>query len=1251
MKTNFLKHTFFSTSLLLSLAMTGCIDEDFGVTVQQMEHDAFVKAGVFDFATTGDVTLDLDFQKPGANNPVWIYTEYPFDEEGELKEGIEPEFAFFLSDGKYKGACHLPTAVQKVFIIPGGMGLPGMVTASVVDGALVLDNNLTRNITTNVVTDKYGKLDVLADFDKGDWASFVGTSTEKVETSYVTFNNGNQGGSHTAGSATFADGQTWSGYLKTNGGSNTTNNRRIFEITPSESGTLKVYVSNPNNEGIRTVFLSTTLGNVEDKKVELQPAGKDILTVTVTSSTTYYMWADNGMNYHAITLFSESATEKSYLTVDDYTYGYSHDLDDIVYESSTYAGETQQEYNNFYNNLYALYPWSLSGKPLVSVLSPSSFSRYNGPEYKYEFYYDENGVEQGNGFTSTNCTPTQSTIQDGTKDKVYATIGGEELCAYLPMAKNSDGSVNTTIVINDNSAGTVKLYLYSTSPIETRKFNYDGTSAEIECTSLDGVPNVYTLEHTFGETTDVHTIVRNNTANLLMVEYTTATGDVKKLTFQPTDEESGGNSDISYSGPSAIVHKTEPNMVPVPVAFEGNEYFWGAKFTSRGKAESEELSFTVPAGTKAKLTIVVGESDTNFRINDASGNTTSSTNVLTVDLDAPTEDLPCTIKRGGENKTIYYASVEYVDKYETLTQTQYVKAFTNVENETLAAVRNRLTNTLWRGSGSKANAKAQYGEHFNEMYTNADQSKNNITVTTATELFVTFQAEYNMTSANTFGYYYYDKNNAPTTPNNLKKFIVFPNCTSNVYANGRKYKYHVKEDGKTFYDYRDNNEDLVPLHAGDQVQLMYYDEITQQYTTTFPEGTVVGWFVLYNGFDAWSLNGYDNGQVRSGKVRIGYSNNDFDERVQPNTNIYYSDPLFNKDNQARCIQFTDAVTGDISLCFEDSYTDLSATSKQDHTYDDLIVTLSATHNTDINNNSGNETGKDGETYVSFRESGTYVFEDIWDGSETDFDMNDVALTYSRLYSIASKTNAIHQVTERYTVLNDGATYNDAFVIRLPYTKTQLAKISYKLTHSDGTAVTDGSGEITDFTISTAHSSWTNAHPCVELDGDYVDLVLFNDINTIEIGLMIDLEITFKADLETTSVGTAENGSVSTMTSNYTKAHYDPFLVVANYTGSDGRCEIHLPGKNTTNFGIVPGGDSNSLNNRWYIANNKFGISLESMPFALDLPVTDFKGCREGVVITSVYNQFKEWATSGGTSNTDWYKNPATGTNWEPKRDN
>lgn len=1250
MNKSFLKHTFFSSAILLNLVVTSCIDEDFGVTVQQMEHDAFVKAGVFDFSTTGDVTLDLDFQKPGANNPVWIYTEYPFDEEGELKQGIEPDFAFFLTDGKYKGACHLPTAVQKVFIIPGGMGLPGMVTATVVDGTLILDNNLTRNITTNVVTDRYGKLDVLADFDKGDWASFVGTSTEKVETSYVTFNNGNQGGSHNAGSATFADGQTWSGYLKTNGGSNTTNNRRIFEITPSESGTLKVYVSNPNNEGIRTVFLSTTLGNVEDKKVELQPAGKDILTVTVTSGTTYYMWADNGMNYHAITLFSESATEKSYLTVDDYTMTEAWNSDFVLYQNPSFKGTAVD--HNFYNKLYMLYPWSASGKPLISAASSSS-TLYDGTGYKYEFYYDESGNVVSDGFTAENCTSLKMQKQTGTVEKKFATIGEDDYHYYLSFSDSED-----IITIDDESKGTVTFYLYNNSTLNSRKAYYDNaTSSTPEtCAAIETAENAYVMSHTF-TAAGPHTIKKSENMYILKIEYTTAgDGEKHEISFNQNREKTGTEGIFNYSTKNGVKYAgTEKVYADTPVTYNGVTYTYGTSFsTERGKTDAQSLSFTVPEGTRAQLTLVVKEDEkASFKINDDTSNRSSDTNVYTVELDAPTTDQTFTVYKGGGGRTLCYASVDYVDKYETVSTTQYIKALQNVSSSELTAIQNRLTNTLWRGSGSKSNAKAQYGDDFNKMYTSADQSKNNVTVKEATELFVTFQAEYNMTSANTFGYYYYNKDDVPTTPNNLKKFIVFPNCTSDVYATGRKYKYKEKDgSGNSYYQYEDGNEDFVPLHPGDQVQLMYYDETSKQFTTTFPVGTIVGWFVIYNGFDAWSLNGVGDGRLLSGKVRLGYSNNDFDDRIQPDTKIYYSDPIFNTDVQARCIQFTDTETGAISLCFEDSYPTTDGHSgSQDWTYDDLIVTLSSTNKGDIDNNSGNETGDDDDTYVSFRESGTYVFEDIWDGSQTDFDMNDVALTYSRLYSIASKTNKIHQVTERYTVLNDGATYNDAFVVRLPYTKNQLAKIAYKLTLSDGTAVDNGSGEITDFTVSTPQSSWTNAHPSVELDGENVDLILFNDINTIEIGLMIDLEITFKEDLATLSVGTAENGSVSTMTSNYTKAHYDPFLVVANYTGDTKRCEIHLPGKNTTSFGTVPGGDTNSYNNRWYIANNKFGISLSSMPFALDLPVTDFKGCREGVVITSVYNQFEDWATSKGTSNTDWYKSPATGTNWEPKRDN
>jgi LruC domain-containing protein len=44
-----------------------------------------------------------------------------------------------------------------------------------------------------------------------------------------------------------------------------------------------------------------------------------------------------------------------------------------------------------------------------------------------------------------------------------------------------------------------------------------------------------------------------------------------------------------------------------------------------------------------------------------------------------------------------------------------------------------------------------------------------------------------------------------------------------------------------------------------------------------------------------------------------------------------------------------------------------------------------------------------------------------------------------------------------------------------------------------------------------------------------------------------------------------------------------------------------------------------------------------LPYAINIPES-FKYPKERVQIINAYNFFVNWAQSGGTSNTDWYKN-------------
>lgn len=98
---------------------------------------------VFDYATTGECTINLNYNFKGGEIPFRLYTTYPFDTTGETEvfnDKIEPYFAAFTDkDGKYTGTCKLPTSVKEVYVYTNALGLPQCVKRSVTNKEIALD--------------------------------------------------------------------------------------------------------------------------------------------------------------------------------------------------------------------------------------------------------------------------------------------------------------------------------------------------------------------------------------------------------------------------------------------------------------------------------------------------------------------------------------------------------------------------------------------------------------------------------------------------------------------------------------------------------------------------------------------------------------------------------------------------------------------------------------------------------------------------------------------------------------------------------------------------------------------------------------------------------------------------------------------------------------------------------------------------------------------------------------------------------
>jgi LruC domain-containing protein len=87
--------------------------------------------------------------------------------------------------------------------------------------------------------------------------------------------------------------------------------------------------------------------------------------------------------------------------------------------------------------------------------------------------------------------------------------------------------------------------------------------------------------------------------------------------------------------------------------------------------------------------------------------------------------------------------------------------------------------------------------------------------------------------------------------------------------------------------------------------------------------------------------------------------------------------------------------------------------------------------------------------------------------------------------------------------------------------------------------------------------------------------------------------------------------------------FNPFIIVNKERAK----EVHLPFKNRTSLGTDNGGIKDSDGNY---------VTETGLPWAINVAY-NLKMPNEKVKIIDAYNFFSNWATSGGVSSEDWYK--------------
>ncbi len=221
-------------------------------------------------------------------------------------------------------------------------------------------------------------------------------------------------------------------------------------------------------------------------------------------------------------------------------------------------------------------------------------------------------------------------------------------------------------------------------------------------------------------------------------------------------------------------------------------------------------------------------------------------------------------------------------------------------------------------------------------------------------------------------------------------------------------------------------------------------------------------------------------------------------------------------------------------------------------------------------------------------TGSIAFEDLWP-TYGDYDFNDLAFKY-RAIAILNAENLVVQVDFICRVKANGAGYTNGLGVQLDnLSPSQIESVS-------GTEY--------------SHNYISLNPNGTEADQDKAVVIFTDDADNFLTERTVTVKLT--NPMSTEALGAAP---------------FNPFLII----NKERHKEVHLPSMIRTDLGtnisIAEGINSDVDGN--FISDN-------GMPWAISI-IHDFKVPRENVRIDEAYNFFVAWATSGGITHQDWYK--------------
>lgn len=441
-------------------------------------------------------------------------------------------------------------------------------------------------------------------------------------------------------------------------------------------------------------------------------------------------------------------------------------------------------------------------------------------------------------------------------------------------------------------------------------------------------------------------------------------------------------------------------------------------------------------------------------------------------------------------------------------------------------------------------------------------------------VYVTFLHE-GAGQTNVLGFYTYDINNPPASPDDIDDItVIFPNAS---YAGGGG---------------------GGGLQTGDKVNI-----------GTFPENTAIGWVLIADGWQ---------GSVTDG-VHYYYSNKSFNHEANPNLkqhSLLFRDP----GRELTILSFEDVDRQYADEDFNDCVFYISTSPDQCIISDLPIIDYSSSYS-DVDHDGIPDIFDDYPNNPNFAFNNYYpcntnystlAFEDLWPG-KGDYDFNDLVVYYN-FNQITNGANKIARIDASFKVMAFGATYNNAFAFELPISPWQVSSVTgmqidhnYLNFNANNTEAGQSKAVIIPF------DNTYNVLPPPGLGTLGANTVLGAPYVTPQI---IDISVNLQHPVSYSELGSPP---------------YNPFIIINQWRGY----EVHLPDHTPTDLFVTS--HFGELEDDSNLGLGRYFKTDRNHPWAINIE-TEFQYPIEKRDITSAYLHFAEWAESGGLLRTDWYLN-------------